>query len=605
MRISIPAHGCPLTDDRGALIQQVKDANDIVDVVGGYVTLRPAGATFKGLCPFHDDHRPSFDVDPRRQRFRCWSCQKNGDVITFIQEHERVDFREALELLARRAGITLEKKGDSPQNRSRARMLDLVQWAAEHYQRCLHDSPLGEPARRYLGERRLTAETVRRFGLGFAPASGDWLVQRAAQAGLSADFLEKVGLLAAREEGAGYYDRFRDRIMFPIRDARGQTVGFGGRILPTSPSAVRVPKYYNSCDTPLFSKSEQLYGLDQARQAGATAGYLAVVEGYTDVLMAQQMGVSQVVATMGTALNARHVRRLRSLVPRVVLVFDADAGGNTGVDRALQIFSSQDVDLAIATLPEGLDPCDLLVQQGPEPFRAALAKAVDALEFKLNRVLADEAALGIEGRRRAVDELLGVIALAPEMPGQAGAVKRELIVTRIAQRLALKEATVWARLKELRQSAQGRERKSTAKEGAGKERPKPPAPEEKELLEVLLADPELVPVAAAEVKAEYVLHPGLRQLLQGLYQLQAAGAHPSLDLLRAQIDDPELASEALHMQEIGLRNTQRPSWLRQILAEFRRTRQVKPQQDEIKNQLHAASDHSTALDLLRRLQVPN
>src|SRR5262249_1509017 len=156
------------------------------------------------------------------------------------------------------------------------------------------------------------------FGLGFAPPAGDWLIQRAQAAGMSNDMLEKVGLIARRQEIDGYYDRFRDRVMFPIRDARGQTVGFGGRILPSAPSAARAPKYYNSADTPLFTKSEHLYGLDQARQAGTAAGYLAVVEGYTDVLMAHQLGVSQVVATMGTALNARHVRHLRRFVPRVV-----------------------------------------------------------------------------------------------------------------------------------------------------------------------------------------------------------------------------------------------------------------------------------------------
>src|SRR5216683_2352899 len=417
--------GGPLADDWGALIRQVKEANDIVDVVGGYVALRPVGQTFKGLCPFHDDHRPSFDVDPRRQRYRCWSCQKNGDVIDFVQEHERVDFREALELLARRAGITLEKRAQSPQDRSRALMIEIVRWAAEQYHRCLLDLPSAEAARHYLGQRRLTGETVRRFGLGYAPAAGDWLVQRAGPAGVSLDSLEKVGLVALRQEGTGYYDRFRDRIIFPIRNTRDQAVGFGGRILPSSPFADRAPKYYNSCDTPLFAKSEQLYGLDQARSAATEAGYLAVVEGYTDVLMAHQLGVCQVVATMGTALNSRHVHHIRRFVPRVVLVFDADAGGSTGVDRALQIFVSHNLDLAVATLPEGLDPCDLLAAQGPEPFRAALANAIDALEFKLQQVLAADTNQGVEGRRRAVDAVLGVIALAPDLAGPENAIKQQ------------------------------------------------------------------------------------------------------------------------------------------------------------------------------------
>jgi DNA primase len=592
-----------LADDR---VKQVKQANDIVDVVGGYLALRPAGPTFKGICPFHDDHRPSFDVDPRRQRYRCWSCGKYGDVLSFVQEYERVSFREALELLARRANINLEQTdADSEQTCTRARLLDVIRWAERQYHECLLDSPLAEEARRYLGERGLRGETVRRYGLGYAPRTGDWLVRLAEANGVPLDVLEQLGLIAARQEQPGFYDRFRDRVQFPIRDVRGQPVGFGGRILPTSPLSSRGPKYYNSCDTPLFSKSEQLYGLDQARHAAPRAGYLAVVEGYTDVLMAHQMGIGQVVATMGTALNARHVRQLRRFAPRVVLVFDADAGGATGVDRALEIFAGHDVELAIATLPDGLDPCDLLVQQGPDPLRRVLEGAVDALEFKLNQVLAGEDAAGVEGRRRAVDAVLGVIALAPPLPGQAGAVKAQLMVNRIAHRLALKEETVWARLAELRERRRGEAiRSRPVATGGVPSAPSGQAPaarEERELLEVLLADPGLVPAAAAAVRPDEIAHPGLRRLLEGLYALHSAGEPPTLDQLRPHLESARLAEKALEMQDVGRANPDRPAWLRQLLVRFRE-RRARPVKQELHNQLQAASDHAAALELLRRLQ---
>jgi DNA primase len=589
-----------LAEDRVALVKRVKEANDIVDVVGAYLALRPAGPTFKALCPFHDDSRPSFDVDPRRQRYRCWSCGKYGDVISFVQEHERVDFREALELLARRAGISLEKTGDGRHNEGRARMLDVMRWAAEQFQLYLLDAPEAEAARLYLGERHLTGETVRRFGVGYAPPAGDWLVRRALAAGHPAELLEPLGLIA-RRDGGGWYDRFRDRIMFPIRDVRGHPVGFGGRVLPSSPLAARAPKYYNSCDTPLFKKSEQLYGLDEARHAALKAGYLAVVEGYTDVLMAHQLGVAEVVATMGTALNARHVQQLRRHAPRVVLVFDADAGGETGVDRALEIFVGQDVDLRVATLPEGLDPCDLLVRHGADPFRAALTKAADVLEFKLTRVFETEAAHGVEGRRRAVDAVLGVIALAPALPGQAGAVKQELMVTRIAQRLGLKEETVWARLKELRAGKQPKQAHGLQPAGV---RSAPADPLERDLLTVLLADPGLVPVAAAEVSPKEIRHPGLRLLLEGLYRLQAEGLRPDLDGLRSRIEKPDLLAKALQLQEVGLMNPDRAKWLADLLAGFRVRREASEKQ-ELQNQLQAAleaGDEARALELLRRLQ---
>jgi DNA primase len=556
-----------VNDDRVDLKQQVKAANDIVEVVGGYLNLRPAGPTFKGLCPFHDDHRPSFDVDPRRQRYKCWACGKGGDVISFVQEFERVSFLEALELLARRVGISLEKMRKSPPGPDRASMLDVTKWSAEQFQQCLLESPLAETARKYLGERKLTGEVVRRFGLGFAPPLGDWLVQKAASANIATDLLETFGLIARRDSGGGFYDRFRDRVTFPIRDIQGRTVGFGGRILPSSPSASKSAKYYNSAETPLFSKSEQLYGLDQARQAAAKAGYLAVVEGYTDVLMAQQHGIANVVSTMGTALNARHVRKLRGLVPRVVLVFDADAGGDTGVDRALEVFVTHDLDLRVATLPEGLDPCDLLVQQGPEPFRQALEQAIDVFEYKLQRVWAKEAAAGLEGKTRAVEQMAAILAAASDKR----AVTIELMVNRIAHRLQIKEDTIWARVKELRGERQSAERAAIPPQAA-EERQAPAALHERRLLEILLAHPAVVAEARAAVGPGEVEHPGLRQLLEGLYELSAAGKQPDLDHLQERLHNERLLGAAQQLQERGFEYVDGAAELHSVLKHFLRRR---------------------------------
>jgi DNA primase len=606
-----------LADDR---VKQVKQANDIVEVVGSYLALRPAGQTFKGLCPFHDDTRPSFDVDRNRGRYRCWSCGKHGDVFSFVQEFEKVSFREALELLARRAGITLDPSERPEGGENRAELLDVMRWANKQFHDCLLDSPLAEDARRYLGERGLQGDTVRRWGLGFAPGSGNWLVGLAQENHVPPELLEKVGLIAPRNQGPGWYDRFRDRVQFPIRDVRGQTVGFGGRILPGSPLAAG-PKYYNSCDTPLFSKSDQLYGLDQARTVAEKAGYLAIVEGYTDVLMAHQLGIAQVVATMGTALNERHVRQLRRFVPRVVLVFDADEGGDKGGDRALELFASHDLELAVAQLPPGLDPCDLLVREGADPFRRVLESARDALEFKLQQSVHCHDTSTVEGKLRVVDSVLNIIALAAPLPGAAGTLKLQLMMNRIAHRLALKEEIVWARLDELRRERRAGHRRQVpeaqdlppAPEGAAGAAPETPtparhgspaAPEERELLEVLLADPDLVPSAARALPAAEVRHPGLRRLLEGLYALHAEGRPATLDLLRGGLHHPRLEEKALHMQEIGRAYPDRPGCLERVLERFRerRARSVK---QEIHNQLHAVDDHAQALELLRRLQNRN
>ncbi|MBI3410462.1 MAG: toprim domain-containing protein, partial [Planctomycetes bacterium] len=500
----------------------------------------------------------------------------------------------ALELLARRAGISLDSIKKSPHGPSRALMLDVMRWAAEQFQACLLDSPLADSARNYLGQRKLTGESVRRFGLGFAPESWDWLVNGALAAKMQLETLEQVGLIAKRNDGASYYDRFRGRVIFPIRDVRGQTVGFGGRILPSAADGDG-PKYYNSAETPLFSKSEQLYGIDQARQAATKAGYLAVVEGYTDVMMAHQHGIGNVVATMGTALNARHIKKLRGLVERVVLVFDADAGGEGGVDRALEVFVSHDMDLRVATLPEGLDPCDLLAEKGPAPFQAALDGATDVFEFKLNGAWKD-AQTGIEGQRRAVEGMLNVLAAAPE----ERTVKMELMVNRIAHRLNLKEETVWTRLKELRGRRADREAPRSTQSEPAPERKAPAAKHEVELLEVLLAEGAMVAIAIDQVATDEMEHPGLKQLLEGLYRLHAEGVQPGLDHLRGRLDNEKLLDKAREFQERGLLHKDRSGYLQSVLARFEERRSQRRTQD-LKSQVQVAGDHDSAVELLRQL----
>ncbi|HEY3787262.1 MAG TPA: DNA primase [Urbifossiella sp.] len=600
-----------MPSDPVELTKQIKAASDIVAVVGGYLALKPAGPTFKALCPFHGDSRPSLDVDPRRQRYRCWACGKHGDVITFVQEMEKVGFKEARIILANRAGIKLDQT-PSPQDQARVRLLGVMNWAQEKYQQCLLDDPAAETARKYLGGRKLSGKAVRDFGLGFAPLDGDWLVQHALRERMSSEVLMEVGLTALRQEGRGCYDRFRDRVMFPIRDVQGRPVGFGGRILPESPYASRAPKYYNSAETPLFSKSELLYGLDLARHAGAAVGYLAVVEGYTDVMMAHQCGVPQVVATMGTALNARHVAQLRRYAPKVVLVYDADAGGMTGVDRALEIFVSQDVELAVAVLPDGLDPCDLLSQpDGVAVFNKVLAGAVDALDFKLNRLLERDPHPSVEATRRIIDAVLGIMAGAPVLKSQASQVKQELIVTRLAQRLGLRHETVWSRFGEL-----ARERKASGERKAAVEpnsdwtvaaRPEesagPRFGAEKQLLNLLLAFPQSIGEVRAAIATENVTHSGLRRILTELYFIHEAGETPDMDILRERLHDrSDLYEAAEKCRDVGLHMTEPEQNLARILGWFAK-QPLQAEEKLLTAKLKSDSlDPDEAINLLRKLQ---
>lgn len=602
----------PLPDDQK---KQIKAANDIVDVVSSYLPVVAAGRDYKALCPFHNDTRPSLNISRQYQNFRCWACDSRGDVFDFVMKMEKVGFGEALRMLADRAGIKMDTAA-APEDEVRSRLLRTMKWAEERYARCLIDDPAAEAARGYLGERKLGGPTVRQFGLGFAPMTGDWLVRHAEKDGVPADVLVEVGLIAPRDENRGFYDRFRDRVMFPIRDVRGQTVGFGGRILPSSPYAARGPKYYNSAETPLFRKSELVYGLDLARHPGSAAGHLAVVEGYTDVMMAHQCGVANVVATMGTALTTTHVAQLRRYAPKVVLVYDADAGGMGGVDRALELFVSQDVELAVASLPDGLDPCDLLIQPGGvDVFRTALKGAQDALEFKLNQMLAKEAGGTVDAAQRVIDAVLSIMALAPPVPSQAGQVRQQLIVTRLAHRLGLRQETVWARLTELKHQRRRREASEPRPEPAAVTVPaiKVPAanltPEQKkqgglerQLIQLLLAEPPLVSLVRANIPPERVQHTGLRRLLDEMYQLHDTGVSPDLDALRVRLlDRPDLARAASDLESIGRHTKDRPDFLNRIVRAFAEM-SSDTEKRAVKEALAAGADDQATLDLLRRIQ---
>jgi DNA primase len=602
--------------------KQVKAANDIVDVVSGYIPVVVAGKDYKAICPFHNDTRPSLQVSRQFQNFRCWSCGQTGDVFEFVMKFEKVGFGEAIRMLADRAGIKLDGSA-SPQDETRSRLLRAMKWAEAKYQACLMEGDSAEDARAYLGERRLSGATVRQFGLGFAPPAGDWLVRMAEREEVPADVLTEVGLIAKRDENRGHYDRFRDRVMFPIRDARGQTVGFGGRILPSSPYAARGPKYYNSAETPLFRKSELIYGLDLARHAATAAGSLAVVEGYTDVMMAHQHGVGNVVATMGTALTLSHVLQLRRYVPKVVLVFDGDEAGETATDKALELFWSQhDIDITVTTLPDGLDPCDLLLTpDGPQIFKDRLAAAQSVLEYKLDGLFRRIPQTTAENIQQIVDRMMSVIAVAPDMLSARHQLRQESAITRIAHRLGLRQETLWARLAELKAERRRAERDAPRPHVVQGRPPANPAalidmpangPKlspaelalEKQLLQLLLAEPGLVGTARERVPPDTLRHTGLRRMLSELYTLHTDGQPADMDGLRVRLmDRPELFEAAQKLQDVGHKMNERGEWFGRIVSRFAEMRDESEKRVVKQALATGTADEQGQLDLLRRLQA--
>lgn len=564
-RRNLPFAEAPLLEDHAKL---VKERCDIVEVIASYVNLQKVGRVFRGLCPFHDDHRPSFQVNPDRQSWKCWPCGQGGDVYTFVMRKEKMDFREALEFLAKRVGYELTKSAyNGP---SRVEQYDTLQWVAEKYHTALFSNSNKKALDYITDERHLAPETLERYQVGYAPNSWEWLANQALKERKLITQLQSLKVCGLRKDGS-LYDCFRDRIIFPIRDVQGRVVAFGGRLLPDSPTAEDSAKYYNSADSSLFKKSQHLYGLDVARSAAERTGYLAVVEGYTDVLMAHQSGILHVVATLGTALNENHIAQLKRYVSRVVLLFDADAGGQGGVERALGQFVQNEMELAIASLPPGMDPCDFLIAHGPQAFVERLTSAQDALEFSLTSAFA-AAGSGIEGQRQALEKVLGVIARLPALAREELAVKREMILSRLAQRCGLSDSVIRKRYSELLREQQSR-LASTAnsltpvKAPAAKQNSREDNLE-RQLIQVLLIEPKLITHARKQIQPEMMSNPHRQRVLTELYDAHEEGL-VSVDVLRGRLnDEPRLVEIISKLHADGIDMAPPREWFLQVMEAY-------------------------------------
>ena len=418
------------------ITEEIRQRVDLLEVVSAHVALKRAGRQYKGLCPFHVEKTPSFHVDPERGLWYCFGCHLGGTVFDFVMRVEGLTFPEALEALAARAGVALPRPAEEREALSEREAMLRALDAAAGFFRAELEGVRGRVARAYLAQRGVDDETARRFGLGYAPAAWDALLGALRARGFAVELLERVGLVQPREggPGRGHYDMFRHRLIFPIHDLQGRVVGFGGRALDDA-----VPKYLNSRESPAFNKGRLLYGLPQAREAIREVGEAVVVEGYMDVLACHQFGVRNAVATLGTALTVDHVRLLRRVAPRVVLVYDADAPGLAATERGLGLFEEAEVAARVAVLPEG-DPDAFLRRAGAAEFRTLVDQALPMFEFRLEQALGRHDTHTVEGRVALADEMLVVIASV------ANPVRQSEYVRMVAERAGLAEAALRQRL---------------------------------------------------------------------------------------------------------------------------------------------------------------
>jgi DNA primase len=447
-------------------VERVKQAADIVEVVSAHTDLRRQGARYVGLCPFHEERTPSFSVEPQEKLYHCFGCGVGGDVIKFIEEKEGLGFAEAVEVLADRYGVELEREQEDPRaearRQHRRRLEQLLERAAAFYANFLWESSEAEKAREYLAGRGLGEEVLRAFGVGYAPSAWDKILVRGQQAGFSVEELRGVGLVQRGRSG-GEYDRFRERIMFPIRDRRGRVLGFGGRAMRSDQGA----KYVNTAETDFFHKSQMLYGVDRAKGAIAKAGRAIVVEGYTDVLALHQAGIEEAVGVMGTAITDDQVAALSGMVEEVVLALDADSAGQEAMLRAQRVAAGRRMRLRVAAMPAGEDPAEMMTADGgPERFRALLEQAEELTSFQVGLVLARTDVGSPVERDRALVEV------APVLAGMGESASRDDLVRRVAERLDLDPAMVMGRVVAATPASGGREQAST-EAGPGADAPRP------------------------------------------------------------------------------------------------------------------------------------
>jgi DNA primase len=547
--------------------EQVRASVDIVDLVGSYIGLRRQGRGYVGHCPWHDDSRPSLQVNPERQSFKCWVCDIGGDIFSFVMKAENLEFREALEMLAERAGISLapvaktQAGGENPFDRRN--LLKCMAWAEEQFHQCLLRHPGAEPARRYLAERGINDASIKAFHIGFAPNEWDWTIKRAATANWTPAVLERVGLIGKGDRG--YYDRFRGRLMFSIRDARSRSIAFGGRVLPEF-ARDNDAKYVNSPETPLFNKSSELYALDMARDGIAKEKCVLVMEGYTDVIMAHQHGVTHAVAVLGTALGEKHVPLVRRFTDSITLVLDGDEAGQTRtmgiLDNLLALFVAHEIELKILSLPGGADPCDVIRSHGSEHFRRLVAQSVDALEHKIIAVtkgLAPGAAP--HASAQAVEAILATLARA--LPTAAAAssaalVREQQVLVRLARQFGLGEDTLRTRLKALRR-AKPQAASASAARGLAPDAParSPLSAWDRELIEIVLHQGDAIDELLERIHPEEDIE---SSLARDIYQLAAEiyhnGQAPNFDRLMLAVDDPALKSLLVDCDEEGRQKTE-------------------------------------------------
>lgn len=472
------------------IIQQVIDRTDIVELINGYIPLKKAGVNYKGLCPFHHEKTPSFVVTPQKQIFHCFGCHEGGNALSFVMKHERLEFAEAVRLLADKSGVVIPETDAKAKVKDdlRQQILKANEAAVEYYHHNLLYGKEDEvkAAREYLRARSVSLECVKRFKIGYAYEAWEGLAGELRRKGFTNEVILKSGLVVSREKTQGFYDRFRGRVIFSIFDYRQRAVAFGARALKKEDKA----KYINSPETLLYTKGQHLYGLNWAKDAISREDAVIVVEGYMDLIRPVMSGVENVVASLGTALTVDHVRLIRRYTRNVIMLFDMDTAGQSATMRSLDILLAEDMNVRVAALADDEDPDSFILKDGVRAFVDRIKGAVSLFDFKLSQLMAAHNARTIEGQARICQEMLPTIEKIPSE------VVRDGYVRELARRLSLPEESV---VKERRRLAQGNVSRATGVDVPAKVELPALSADESLMLKLMLADPKWIAQAKSNL----------------------------------------------------------------------------------------------------------
>ena len=485
-------------------ISEILNTSDIVDVVSEAVILKRSGRNYFGLCPFHSEKTPSFSVNPDKQIFHCFGCSAGGNVLSFIMKYHGISFPEAVRMLARKYDIVVETADIDPAKRreiqTREALFRLNKRVMDFYSDMIRDRSTAAGVNDYLERRGMTRETIDTFKLGYSPDAWDGVVRLFKREKVSRNAAVNSGLILPRKNDNGYYDRFRNRLMFPIFDINMQVAGFGGRVMDDA-----MPKYMNSPETPVYNKSRILYGLHAAKQECRTQDKVFIVEGYFDFLTLFQHGIKNVVASLGTALTREHVRILKGYAGQMILVFDSDDAGINAAKRSIDIFVREGIDTRIMVLPGKNDPDSYVMAHGKEAFMALAETAQTAMQFLLQLAMNTHGS-SVEGRIKVLGEMTQYLAIIQD------SALRSLYVRELAETLNIDENAVLEKVKEAYGRQNTKQRPLMGPEAPEQDSSLASDPREKQILAMMLHEPALIPLAQEKnvIRAFYSSH--LREL---------------------------------------------------------------------------------------------